>query len=211
MGQLSSTQTLIFAGVIGGIGLSVLYALVNPLTMWLTVATFVGYAVVYTIILKPLTPQNIVIGGASGAMPPVLGWAAITGELSSDALLLFLIIFAWTPPHFWALALYRKREYAKAGIPMLPVTHGDRYTRLYVLLYTLILLAVSMLPFATRMSGPLYLACALALGGLFLWYAVRIYVDYSDRVAQQTFRYSIVYLSLLFAALLADHYWRIHV
>ena len=209
MGELTSTQTLIFAGVIGGAGLGVLYMLVNPLTMWLTLATFVGYAIVYTIVLKPLTPQNIVIGGASGAMPPVLGWAAVTGELASDALLLFLIIFAWTPPHFWALALYRKREYAKAGIPMLPVTHGDRYTRLHVLLYTLILLAVSMLPFATRMSGLVYLACALSLGGLFVWYAVRIYVAYSDRLAQQTFRYSIVYLSLLFAALLIDHYWRI--
>ena len=177
--------------------------------MWLTLATFVGYAVVYTVILKPLTPQNIVIGGASGAMPPVLGWTAVTGELSSDALLLFLIIFAWTPPHFWALALYRKREYAKAGMPMLPVTHGDRYTRLHVLLYTLILLAVSVLPVTTHMSGVVYLAAALALGGVFLWYAVRIYVDYSDRLAQRTFRYSIVYLSLLFAALLADHYWRI--
>jgi heme o synthase len=209
MGELSSAQTLIFAGVIGGSGLGVLYALVNPLTMWLTLATFVGYAVIYTIILKPLTPQNIVIGGASGAMPPVLGWAAVTGELSSDALLLFLIIFAWTPPHFWALALYRKHEYAKAGIPMLPVTHGDRYTRLHVLLYTLILLAVSMLPFATRMSGLIYFAAALALGAVFVWYAVRIYLDYSDRLAQQTFRYSIVYLSLLFAALLADHYRRI--
>jgi protoheme IX farnesyltransferase len=209
MGELTSMQTLVFAGVIGGIGLGVLYALVNPLTMWLTLATFVGYAVIYTIVLKPLTPQNIVIGGASGAMPPVLGWAAVTGELSSDALLLFLIIFAWTPPHFWALALYRKREYAKAGIPMLPVTHGDRYTRLHVLLYTLILLAVSMLPFATRMSGLIYLAAALTLGAVFVWYAVRIYVGYSDRLAQQTFRYSIVYLSLLFAALLADHYRRI--
>jgi protoheme IX farnesyltransferase len=209
MGELTSPQTLIFAGAIGGTGLGVLYVLVNPLTMWLTLATFVGYAIIYTVILKPLTPQNIVIGGASGAMPPVLGWTAVTGDLSSDALLLFLIIFAWTPPHFWALALYRKREYAKAGIPMLPVTHGDRYTRLHVLLYTLILLAVSMLPFATRMSGLVYLASALALGGLFVWYAVRIYVAYSDRLAQQTFRYSIVYLSLLFAALLADHYWRI--
>jgi heme o synthase len=208
-GELTSSQTLIFASAIGGIGLGVLYMLVNPLTMWLTLATFVGYAIVYTVILKPLTPQNIVIGGASGAMPPVLGWTAVTGDLSSDALLLFLIIFAWTPPHFWALALYRKREYAKAGIPMLPVTHGDRYTRLQVLLYTLILFAVSMLPFATRMSGLVYLSCALALGGLFLWYAVRIYVAYSDRLAQQTFRYSIVYLSLLFAALLADHYWRV--
>jgi protoheme IX farnesyltransferase len=209
MHQLTSAQTLVFAGVIGGIGLTLLYVLVNPLTMWLTLATFVGYAVIYTVILKPLTPQNIVIGGASGAMPPVLGWTAVTGELSSDALLLFLIIFAWTPPHFWALALYRKREYAKAGIPMLPVTHGDRYTRLHVLLYTLILLAVSMLPFATRMSGVLYLAAAVALGGLFTWYAFRIYVDYTDRLAHQTFRYSILYLSLLFAALLADHYWRI--
>jgi len=208
MGKLTSAQTLIFAGVIGGTGLGVLYALVNPLTMWLTLATFVGYAVIYTVILKPLTPQNIVIGGASGAMPPVLGWVAVTGEPSSDALLLFLIIFAWTPPHFWALALYRKREYAKAGIPMLPVTHGDRFTRLHVLLYTLILLAVSLLPFGTRMSGLLYLAAALALGGLFVWYAVRIYVSYSDRLARQTFRYSIVYLSLLFAALLVDHYWQ---
>jgi MFS family permease len=195
--------------LLGGLGLWVLVHFVNPLTMWLTLATFVGYAIVYTVILKPMTPQNIVIGGASGAMPPVLGWTAVTGDLSSDALLLFLIIFAWTPPHFWALALYRKREYAKAGIPMLPVTHGDRYTRLHVLLYTLILLAVSMLPFATRMSGLVYLASALALGGLFVWYGVRIYVAYSDRLAQQTFRYSIVYLSLLFAALLADHYWRI--
>src|SRR6202795_1866431 len=198
MGELTSAQTLIFAGVIGGSGLGVLYALVNPLTMWLTLATFVGYAVVYTIVLKPFTPQNIVIGGASGPLPPVLVWAAVTGELSSAALLLFLIIFAWTPPHFWALALYRKREYEKAGIPMLPVTHGDRYTRLHVLLYTLILLAVSMLPFATRMSGLIYLAAALALGAVFVWYAVRIYVDYSDRLAQQTFRYSIVYLSALF-------------
>src|SRR5262245_58427128 len=209
MGQLTSAQTLVFAGVVGGIGLFVLYALVNPLTMWLTLATFVGYAVVYTIILKPLTPQNIVIGGASGAMPPVLGWAAVTGQIHSDALLLFLIIFAWTPPHFWALALYRKKEYAKAGVPMLPVTHGDRFTRLHVLLYTLILVAASLLPFTTRMSGLVYLASALALGGIFLWYAIRIYVDYSDRLAQKTFRYSIVYLSLLFAALLIDHYARI--
>ncbi len=209
MGQVTSLQTLLFAGVVGGIGLTMLYALVNPLTMWLTLATFVGYAVVYTVILKPLTPQNIVIGGASGAMPPVLGWTAVTGELHSDALLLFLIIFAWTPPHFWSLALYRKKEYAKAGVPMLPVTHGDRFTRLHVLLYTLILLAVSVLPFATRMSGLLYLAAALALGGVFFWYALRIYTAYSDRLAHKTFRYSIVYLSALFAALLVDHYWRI--
>ena len=154
-----------FAGVVGGFGLTILYLLVNPLTMWLTLATFVGYAVIYTVLLKPLTPQNIVIGGASGAMPPVLGWAAVTGEVASDALLLFLIIFAWTPPHFWALALYRKNEYAKAGVPMLPVTHGDRFTRLHVLFYTVILVAVTALPFASRLSGLIYLASAVVLGG----------------------------------------------
>jgi len=206
MGQLNSGETLAFASVVGGIGLWTLYALVNPLTMWLTLATFVGYAIVYTVVLKPLTPQNIVIGGASGAMPPVLGWTAVTGDIGSDALLLFLIIFAWTPPHFWALALYRKNEYAKAGVPMLPVTHGDRFTRLHVLLYTLILFAVSLLPFSTRMSGLIYLASAVALGLVFVWYAMVIYVRYSDEVARRTFRYSIVYLSLLFAALLVDHY-----
>jgi len=209
MGQVTSLQTLLFAGAVGGVGLTMLYALVNPLTMWLTLATFVGYAVIYTVILKPLTPQNIVIGGASGAMPPVLGWAAVTGQIAPDALLLFLIIFAWTPPHFWALALYRKHEYAKAGVPMLPVTHGDRFTRLYVLLYTLILFGVSLLPFSTRMSGLIYLASALVLGGVFIWYAIMVYARYSDRVARATFRYSIVYLSALFAALLVDHYFRI--
>jgi protoheme IX farnesyltransferase len=160
-------------------------------------------------VLKPMTPQNIVIGGASGAMPPVLGWTAVTGEIAADALLLFLIIFAWTPPHFWALALYRKHEYAKAGVPMLPVTHGDRFTRLHVLLYTVILTAVTLMPFVTRMSGALYLAAVLLLDAVFLWYAVRIYVAYSDRLAQRTFRYSILYLTLLFAALLVDHYFRI--
>jgi heme o synthase len=209
MGQLTSAQTLVFAAVVGGIGMVMLYAEVNPLTMWLTLATFVGYAVIYTVVLKPLTPQNIVIGGASGAMPPVLGWTAVTGDLSADALLLFLIIFAWTPPHFWALALYRKNEYAKAGIPMLPVTHGDRFTRLHVLLYTVILIAASVLPFVTRMSGLIYLASALTLGAIFLWYAIKIYVDYSDMLARKTFRYSILYLSLLFAALLIDHYYRV--
>ncbi len=208
MGTITSQETLLFSGAVGGIGLTLLYVLVNPLTMWLTLATFVGYAVVYTVLLKPLTPQNIVIGGASGAMPPVLGWAAVTGGVSHDALLLFLIIFAWTPPHFWALALYRKNEYARAGIPMLPVTHGDRYTRLHVLLYTVILVAVTMLPFSTRMSGLFYLAAAAGLGGLFLIYAVRICVAYSDELAKKTFRYSIVYLSLLFAALLVDHFLR---
>jgi heme o synthase len=209
MGTINSQETLLFSGLVGGLGLTLLYVMVNPLTMWLTLATFVGYAIVYTVFLKPLTPQNIVIGGASGAMPPVLGWAAATGGVSHDALLLFLIIFAWTPPHFWALALYRKNEYARAGIPMLPVTHGDRFTRLHVLLYTIILVAVTMLPFATRMSGIVYVMTAVVLGGLFLVYAVRICRSYTDELAKTTFRYSIVYLSALFAALLLDHYWRI--
>jgi heme o synthase len=205
-GELGSAETLAFAGVVGGAGLWLLWNFVNPLTMWLTLATFVGYAVVYTVILKPMTPQNIVIGGASGAMPPVLGWAAVAGEVTPDALLLFLIIFAWTPPHFWALALYRTDDYAKAGLPMLPVTHGREFTQLQVLLYTLILIAASLLPFAYGMSGWAYLAAALALDALFLYYAVRIYFAYSDALARTTFRYSIAYLALLFAALLVDHY-----
>ena len=205
-GNVNSLQTLVFAGLVGGVGLFVLHNLVNTLTMWLTLATFVGYAIIYTVVLKPLTPQNIVIGGASGAMPPVLGWAAVTGEVSPAALVLFLIIFAWTPPHFWALALYRKHEYAKAGIPMLPVTHGNRFTQLSVLLYTVILFACSLLPFAIRMSGVLYVVSAIILGGVFLWYAWRLYTNYSDWLARRTFRYSILYLTLIFAALLLDHY-----
>jgi heme o synthase len=205
-GELGSLETLLFAGVVGGAGLWLLGYFVNALTMWLTLGTFVGYAVVYTVVLKPATPQNIVIGGASGAMPPVLGWAAVTGQVPTEAMLLFLIIFAWTPPHFWALALYRTEDYARAGVPMLPVTHGKRYTRLQVLLYTLILFGVSLLPYVIRMSGVAYLAAALALGGIYLWYAARIYFTYSDRVARGAFRYSIVYLALLFAALLIDHY-----
>jgi protoheme IX farnesyltransferase len=205
-GDLVSAEVLAFAGVLGGCGLTVLHQAVNPLTMWLTLATFVGYAVVYTIFLKPRTPQNIVIGGASGAMPPVLGWAAVTGEVSADALLLFLIIFAWTPPHFWALALYRTADYARAGLPMLPVTHGSEFTRLSVLLYTLILFAVTLLPYATRMCGPVYLAVAIALGARFIHYAWRLYRDYSDDLARRTFRFSIAYLFGLFAALLVDHY-----
>jgi protoheme IX farnesyltransferase len=205
-GELTAAQALLFAGALGGVGLWILFHFVNALTMWLTVATFTGYAVVYTVLLKQATPQNIVIGGASGAMPPVLGWAAATGEVSIEAMLLFLIIFAWTPPHFWALALYRTEDYAKAGVPMLPVTHGKPYTRLQVLLYTLILFAVTLLPFVVRMSGWLYLAAALLLGGVFLAYAVGIYRAYSDALAQKTFRYSILYLALLFAALLVDHY-----
>jgi protoheme IX farnesyltransferase len=205
-GELSSLQTVVFAGVIGGIGMFLLYRYVNALTMWLTFGTFVGYAVIYTIVLKPATPQNIVIGGISGAMPPLLGWAAVTGEVAPEALLLVLIIYAWTPPHFWALALYRTEDFTRAGLPMLPVTHGQEFTRLQVLLYTLILIASTLLPFVYGMSGWIYLVTALLLDGLFLYYAVRIYVAYSDRLAQQTFRYSVVYLAVLFTALLLDHY-----
>ncbi|HWS67978.1 MAG TPA: heme o synthase [Steroidobacteraceae bacterium] len=205
-GSATPLQTLILAAVLGGAGLVSLYLGANPLTMWLTLATFLGYAVIYTVVLKPLTPQNIVIGGLSGAMPPVLGWTAVTGAVSSNALLLLLIIFAWTPPHFWALALYRKHEYAKAGIPMLPVTHGDRFTRLHVLLYTVILAAVSLMPFASGMSGRFYLVSAIALDGAFLYFAFRLYTDFSTSLAARTFRYSIIYLSCLFAALLVDHY-----
>jgi protoheme IX farnesyltransferase len=205
-GELTALQTLAFSGAIGGAGLWLLARHVNELTMWLTLATFVGYAIVYTMFLKPATPQNIVIGGASGAMPPVLGWAAATGDVTTEAMLLFLVIFAWTPPHFWSLALYRTEDYARAGLPMLPVTHGKEYTRVQVLLYTLILFAVSLLPFAIRMSGWLYFVAALALGAVYVAYAVRIVTRYSDRLARSAFRYSIVYLAALFAALLVDHY-----
>ncbi len=208
-GQLTSMQTLIFASVVGGMGLAILYLWVNAVTMWLTLATFVGYAVIYTVILKPMTPQNIVIGGASGAMPPVLGWAAMTGEVTAEALTLFLIIFAWTPPHFWALALYRREEYAKAGVPMLPVTHGEKFTRLNVLLYTIILFVCSLLPFTVKLSCLIYLVSAIALGAAFMVYAIKIYRDYSDQLARKTFRFSIIYLTALFAALLIDHYFRI--
>ena len=205
-GQVTSGSTLVFAAFVGGLGLLLLYRFVNPLTMWLTLATFVGYAVIYTVVLKPATPQNIVIGGASGAMPPVLGWAAVTNSVPPEALLLFLIIFAWTPPHFWALALYRTKDYARAGLPMLPVTHGAAYTRLQIVLYTVVLVLVTMLPYVIRMSGIIYLVAALALGGTFVGYAVRLYRHYSDALARATFRYSIVYLAALFAALLVDHY-----
>ncbi|MEO8675826.1 MAG: heme o synthase [Casimicrobiaceae bacterium] len=205
-GELSSLSTLVFASLVGGIGLFVLYRFVNPLTMWLTLATFVGYAIVYTVLLKPATPQNIVIGGASGAMPPVLGWAAVTNDVAPEALLLFLIIFVWTPPHFWSLALYRAQDYAKAGLPMLPVTHGRRYTQLMIVLYTVALIAVTLLPYAVRMSGLVYLAGAVALGGLFLLYAVQLYRDYSVELARATFKYSVWYLAALFSVLLVDHY-----
>jgi protoheme IX farnesyltransferase len=207
-GEITSGQTLFFACIVGSAGLAILYFAVNALTMWLTFATFIGYAVIYTVLLKPATPQNIVIGGASGAMPPVLGWAAVANDVGPEALLLFLIIFAWTPPHFWSLALYRSKEYAKAGLPMLPVTHGSEYTRLQIGLYTVALFAVTLLPFAIRMSGALYLVAAIALGTIFMGYAVALYRHYSDALARRTFRYSIVYLAALFSALLVDHYWR---
>jgi heme o synthase len=207
-GELTSTQTLVFACLLGGLGLFLLHHYVNALTMWLTLATFVGYAVIYTVVLKPATPQNIVIGGASGAMPPVLGWAAVTGEVPAEPLILFLIIFLWTPPHFWSLALYRTNDYARAGLPMLPITHGPRYTKLMIVLYTCALVGVTLLPFAIRMSGALYLVAALALGGVFLWYVVGLYRNYSDALSRATFKYSIFYLAALFSALLVDHYWR---
>jgi protoheme IX farnesyltransferase len=207
-GELSTQQTLMFASVIGAAGLGFLYTQVNALTMWLTLATFVGYAVIYTVLLKPATPQNIVIGGASGAMPPVLGWAAVGDDVAPQALILFLIIFVWTPPHFWALALYRAKDYANAGLPMLPVTHGAAYTRLQIVLYTIALFAVSLLPFAIRMSGSIYLVAAVILGGVFIGYAVALQRRYSDRLSRQTFRYSIAYLAALFSALLIDHYWK---
>jgi len=207
-GEITSLQTLGFACVVGVAGLASLYVKVNALTMWLTLATFVGYAVIYTVLLKPATPQNIVIGGAAGAMPPVLGWAAVANDVAPEALLLFLIIFVWTPPHFWALALYRSKEYAKAGLPMLPVTHGSEYTRLQIGLYTAALFAVTLLPYAIRMTGALYLVAAVALGAIFMGYAVALYRRYSDALARRTFRYSIVYLAALFSALLIDHYWQ---
>ncbi|HSV50849.1 MAG TPA: heme o synthase [Burkholderiaceae bacterium] len=205
-GELSDWQALLFSAVLCAVGSWVLYAWVNPLTMWLTFATFIGYAVVYTVILKPLTPQNIVIGGASGAMPPVLGWAAMTGDVGPEALILFLIIFLWTPPHFWALALYRVEDYRKSGLPMLPVTHGNEFTRLQVFLYTLVLFAACLMPFAYGMSSWIYLAAAIVLSFGFSLYGFRLWRDYSDALARKTFRFSLIHLSALFAALLVDHY-----
>ena len=207
-GQLTNLQTITFSTVLCAIGSAVLYFWVNPLTMWLTFATFVGYAIVYTVLLKPATPQNIVIGGASGAMPPVLGWAAIRGDVGAEALILCLIIFLWTPPHFWALALYRAEDYRKAGLPMLPVTHGAAFTQLHVFLYTLVLFAATLLPFISGMSGVIYLVSAVALGVGFTGYAWKLWRNYSDALARKTFRFSIWHLMLLFAALLVDHYLR---
>ncbi len=205
-GELSNMQTLMFSAALCIAGSAILILWINAITMWLTFATFVGYAVIYTVILKPLTPQNIVIGGASGAMPPVLGWAAMTGDVSPQALLLFLIIFLWTPPHFWALALYRVEDYRKSGLPMLPVTHGNYYTRVQVLLYTVVLFAAGLLPFIIQMSSWIYLVAAVVLGAGFFGYAFALWRNYSDALARKTFRFSLVYLSLLIVALLVDHY-----
>lgn len=210
--RVGSLETGVLAALVGGAGLAMLYAYVNPLTMWLTLVTFLGYAVIYTVFLKPATPLNIVIGGASGAMPPVLGWAAVTNSAPPEAWILFLIIFAWTPPHFWALALYRRHEYAKSGLPMLPVTHGEQFTLLHIVLYTVVLVAVSLMPVGAGMSGFLYLAAVSILNLVFMAYVVALYRHYSDALAKRTFKYSILYLTLLFAALLLDHYllplWR---
>ena len=205
-GELLAAQALGFSALLCALGSAVLYLWVNPLTMWLTFATFVGYAIIYTVILKPLTPQNIVIGGASGAMPPVLGWAAMAGTVEPQALILFLIIFLWTPPHFWALALYRVEDYRKSGLPMLPVTHGNEFTRLQILLYTIVLFAACLMPFAYGMSSWLYLAAAVVLSAGFTWYGFRLWRAYSDALARKTFRFSLIHLSLLFAALLVDHF-----
>ncbi len=205
-GELNDRQTLLFSASLCAAGSALLYFWVNPLTMWLTFATFVGYAVVYTVILKPLTPQNIVIGGASGAMPPVLGWAAMAGNVGPEALILFLIIFLWTPPHFWALALYRVEDYRKSGLPMLPVTHGNEFTRLQILLYTFVLFAACLLPFVYGMSSWIYLSVAVVLSFGFCLYGFWLWRDYSDALARKTFRFSLIHLSVLFAALLVDHY-----
>ncbi|HEX8978353.1 MAG TPA: heme o synthase [Parasulfuritortus sp.] len=210
-GKVNPGETLAFASILGGAGLGLLYGWVNPLTAGLTAATFFGYAVVYTRWLKPATPQNIVIGGVSGAMPPALGWAAMTGHLGHEALLLALIIYAWTPPHFWALALYRKNDYARAGLPMLPVTHGDRYTRLSIFLYILLLTGVTLLPVAVGMSGGFYLLACLLLDGYYLMLTWRLLIEGSHVLAPRAFVWSIQYLGLLFAMLLLDHYVRIPV
>jgi len=205
-GGLNERQALSFAAVLGFVSMAVLGLLVNPLTAVLTFASLIGYAIIYTAWLKRATSQNIVIGGAAGAAPPVLGWTAVTGHVDADALLLFLIIFAWTPPHFWALAIARRDEYARAGIPMLPVTHGLAHTRLQVLLYTVLLVLVTMLPFMTRMSGLIYLGAALVLDGLFLYHALILKISARQELPMRVFRFSVNYLMWLFAALLVDHY-----
>ena len=208
MGKVSQQETMFFASVLGGLGLFILFYFVNFLTMWLTAVTFFAYAVIYTIFLKPATPMNIVIGGASGAMPPVLGWAAVNNALSPEAWILFLIIFCWTPPHFWALALYRREEYAKVDMPMLPVTHGEKFTLLHIVLYTIILVIVTMMPFSIGMTGLIYLFFATILNAIFLYYVVMLYRNYSDKLSMKIFRYSIVYLGMIFTAFLIDHYFK---
>jgi len=208
-GQLDEKSAMIFALTLALIAMAVLLAFVNVLTAWLTFISLIGYAVIYTMFLKRSTPQNIVLGGAAGATPPLLGWTAVTGEINTEALLLFLIIFVWTPPHFWALAIRRREEYAKVNVPMLPVTHGVRFTKQHILMYTLMLFAVTLMPFTIHMSGTIYLAGAVALGIGFIYYAARLCCSDSDRLAMKTFGYSIFYLSALFAFLLIDHYVRL--
>ena len=207
-GKITQQETLVLASIVGFIGLIVLFFFVNFLTMWLTLITFFAYAAIYTVFLKPATPMNIVIGGASGAMPPVLGWAAVNNQLSPEAWILFLIIFCWTPPHFWALALYRREEYAKVGIPMLPVTHGEKFTLLHIILYTIILAIVTLMPFSIGMAGLIYLFFATILNAIFLYYVVVLYRNYSDKLSKKVFNYSILYLSLIFTAFLVDHYYK---
>ncbi len=205
-GRVGNLQAGLFAAIIGLLGMYLLLVYINPLTAWLTLGSLLGYAVVYTLFLKRATPQNIVIGGLAGAAPPLLGWTAVTGEIHGHALLLVLIIFAWTPPHFWALAIHRREEYAKVDMPMLPVTHGVAFTKLHILLYTLIMFAITLLPFATRLSGPLYLLGALVLGGGFLYWAAVLMWGNNPKAPMETFRYSIVYLMALFVVMLLDHY-----
>jgi protoheme IX farnesyltransferase len=206
-GKLTEAEALRFAAILSAVSMLLLWFVVNPLTAVLTFASLIGYAVIYTVYLKRATPQNIVIGGAAGAAPPILGWTAATGEVHANALLLFLIIFVWTPPHFWALAIARRDDYAKVGIPMLPVTHGNEYTRQFILLYTMLLVLITILPYLSGMSGLIYLLSALALGGGFLYYALRLKYDHARALPMRVFRYSINYLMLLFTALLVDHYF----
>jgi protoheme IX farnesyltransferase len=205
-GRVSSFHATAFAAILGGLGMYILLTWINPLTAWLTLASLVGYAFVYTMFLKRATPQNIVIGGLAGAAPPLLGWTAVTGQIDGHALLLVLIIFAWTPPHFWALAIHRREEYAAAAIPMLPVTHGVAFTKLHILLYTILMFLVTLLPYATHMSGPLYLLGAVVLGGGFLYWAIELMRDKNPNAPMETFKYSIIYLMSLFVIMLVDHY-----
>ncbi|MEM1112897.1 MAG: heme o synthase [Pseudomonadota bacterium] len=205
-GRVGTAQATLFALVLGGAGMTILLVWINPLTAWLTLASLVGYAFIYTMFLKRATPQNIVIGGLAGAAPPLLGWTAVTGEVHGHALLLVLIIFAWTPPHFWALAIHRKEEYAAVDIPMLPVTHGEAFTKLHILLYTVLMVLITLLPFATRLSGPFYLLGAVVLGGGFMYWAIELLRGKNPGAAMETFKYSIIYLMALFVVMLVDHY-----